>query len=128
MGFAGNSSGCIKTGVVEGTPITVASRCPSAAAVCFPSPRDRNYPHLDLLPLVKYSEYSCKTLHTYGERVSERGYSRKPSFRCREFSETQSVALVILGNPIYRANPLLSGLGLHTTARTTFRCMGFSEI
>src|SRR5215203_7077526 len=53
--------------------------------------------------------------------------SRKLSFRCKEFSETQSVALVILGNPICRANPIRSGLGLRTNARTTFRCMGFSE-
>src|SRR5215207_4344080 len=62
-----------------------------------------------------------------GNWASGTDYSRKPGFRCREFSETQFVVLVILGNPICRANPLRRGLGLRTNARTTFRCMGFSE-
>src|SRR5215211_8993802 len=62
-----------------------------------------------------------------GKQASDIRASRKLSFRCKEFSETQLVALVILENPICRANPILRGLGLRTNARTTFRCMGFSE-
>src|SRR5215207_839318 len=60
-------------------------------------------------------------------RAAEKAHSRKLSFRCREFSETQPVALVITGNPICRANPIRSGLRLCTNARTTFRYTGFSE-
>src|SRR5215212_8806016 len=60
-------------------------------------------------------------------RISATSSSRKLSFRCREFSETQLGALAILGNPICRANPVQSGQGLCTNARTIFRCMGFSE-
>src|SRR5215208_7448600 len=65
---------------------------------------------------------------TLDQRASEKSSSRKLGFRCKEFSETQSVPLLILGNPICRANPIRSGLGLCTNARTTFRCTGFSEI
>ncbi len=54
-------------------------------------------------------------------------HSRKPSFRCTEFSETQFVPLLILGNPICRGNSMCSGLGLCTNAPTTFRCGEFSE-
>src|SRR5215213_9475367 len=60
-------------------------------------------------------------------RAAEKGYSRKLSFRCTEFSETQSVPLLILKNPICRGNPIRSGLGLCTNSRTTFRSMEFSE-
>src|SRR5215203_6613145 len=60
-------------------------------------------------------------------RIAANLHSRKPSFRCREFSETQFVALVILGNPICRANPIRSGLRLSTNARTTFRYSEFCE-
>src|SRR5215216_5582200 len=43
------------------------------------------------------------------------------------FSETQSVLLLILENPICRGNPIRSGPGLCTNSRTTFRSMEFSE-
>src|SRR5918995_6638784 len=60
-------------------------------------------------------------------RIAEKGCSRKPGFRCTEFSETQFVLLLILGSPIYKGNSMRSVLGLCTNARTTFRCTGFSE-
>jgi hypothetical protein len=63
----------------------------------------------------------------YSPSRREGGCSRKPGFRCIEFSETQFVPLFILGNPIYRGNSMLSGLRLCTNARTTFRCTQFSE-
>jgi hypothetical protein len=46
--------------------------------------------------------------------TAERRSSHKLSFRCMEFSETQSVTLLMLGNPIYRGSIRCSGLGLHT--------------
>src|SRR5215204_1821995 len=61
-------------------------------------------------------------------RAAEKGVSRNLSFRCEAFSETQSVPLLILGNPICRGNPMRSGPGLCRNARTTFRYTGFSEI
>src|SRR5829696_9924493 len=47
-------------------------------------------------------------------RESEKAHSRKLSFRCREFSETQFVALHILRNLICRGNPMHSGPDLCT--------------
>jgi hypothetical protein len=50
---------------------TAASCCPSSAAFCPPILRDRYFCHLSLLPLVTWTEYSCKTLHEIGRAVSE---------------------------------------------------------
>src|SRR5829696_2869482 len=69
----------------------------------------------------------CKGRIASIHRVAEKGCSRKPDFRCTEFSETQFVPLLILGNPIYRGNSMRSALGLCTNAQTTFRCTGCSE-
>jgi hypothetical protein len=60
-------------------------------------------------------------------RASGMSSSRKLRFRCREISETQFVALAMLGNPICRASPIRSGLRICTNAQITFRCMEFSE-
>jgi hypothetical protein len=38
----------------------------------------------------------------YSKRVAEKGSSRRLGFRCTEFSETQSVPLLILEEPICR--------------------------
>src|SRR5215207_4321626 len=59
--------------------------------------------------------------------IAEKRNSRNLGFRCTEFSETQFVPLLILGNPICRGKSTRSGLGLCTNAPTTFRCMEFSE-
>src|SRR5215216_2445278 len=60
-------------------------------------------------------------------RAAEKGSSQKRGFRCTEFSETQSVLLLILENPICRGNPMRGGPGLCTNSRTTFQCREFSE-
>jgi len=43
-----------------------------------------------------------KPLFVLIHRVSDNAEGRKLSFRCREFSETQYIPLLILGNPICR--------------------------
>src|SRR5829696_4358512 len=59
--------------------------------------------------------------------IAEKRNSRKLGFRRTEFSETQPVPLLILGNPIYRGASIHSGLGLYANAPTTFRSTEFSE-
>ena len=49
-------------------------------------------------------------------QVAEKGASRRLGFRCREFSETQSVPLLILENPICGGNPIHNGPGLCTNS------------
>src|SRR3954470_5934926 len=70
---------------------------------------------------------SGKTYPRPYSRIAEKGCSRKLGFRCKEFSETQVVPLLILRAPICRGNPMRCGLGICTNARANFRCMRFSE-
>jgi len=56
-----------------------------------------------------------------GNPVSGKRASRKLSFRCKEFSETQFMPLLIIENPICRSNSMRSGRGY---ARTHERLSG----
>src|SRR5215204_2102084 len=61
------------------------------------------------------------------QRLSEKGLQWRQELLFCASPAAEFVALVILGNPIFRGNPIRSRVGLCTNVRTTFRCMGFSE-
>ena len=81
-------------------------------------------PFLGIYTWSKAAYVSQDTIH----QVAENTPSRQPGFRCTEFSETQSVLLLIRENPICRGNPIRSGPGLCPNSPTNFRCREFSEI